>query len=702
MHQTNEPAIPSTGVKGATAASGSKPKSNTKKDRTLLAQSDMKKVEVHLLNNKSSVKQKNHVDSSISYKRTDPNRNWGSNVPNSSSSSAFKCMSYISSFVRFGNDHFGAIMGYGDYVIDMMKSSLIFLFSKASKNKSRLWHRRLNHLNFGTINNLARKDLVRGLPRLKFEKYHLCSACQLGKSKKHTHKPKAANINLEVLHTLNMDLCRPIQVQTINGKKYILVIIDDYSLFTWVKFLRSKDETPQFVIKFLNQIQVGLNKTIRYIRTDNGIEFVYQILTEYYENVGIFHQKSVPRTPQQNDVVERWNRTLVDAARTMLIFSKAPMFIRAEAVATAFPVNSADIASSTTIDQDALSPSQSPSSLALQSSSLLQGIAAEYTIMEDNLLAPVDNDTFVNVFAPEPRSKASSSGDWIYKIKLDEYSNVPKNKARLVFKGYRQEEGIDFEESFASVACIKAIRIFIANVASKNMIIYQMDVKTAFLNDELKEKVYFSQLEGFVDPDHPLHVYRLKKALYGLKQAPRAWYDTLSLMNNKFSKGAFDPTLFTQKIGKHILLVQIYSLEDKLVSWSSKKQKSTTISTFEAKYISMSGCCAQKLCMRLQLTDYGFTFNKIPMYCDNRSAIALCCNNVQHSRSKHINIRHHFVREKVENGVVELYFVTTDYQLTDIFTKELPRVRFEFLLPRLGMKSMTLKTLKCIQEGEEE
>ncbi|GJZ28949.1 putative reverse transcriptase domain-containing protein, partial [Tanacetum coccineum] len=165
---------------------------------------------------------------------------------------------------------------------DMLKSSPICLLSKASKNKSWLWHRRLNHLNFGTINDLARKDLVRGLPRLKFEKDHLFSACQLRKSKKH-------NTNLEVLNTLHMDLCGPMRVQTINEKKYILVIVDDYSRFTWAKFFRSKDETLE----------------------------------------------TVPRTPQQNGVVERRNRTLVEAARTMLIFSKAPMFLWAEVVATA-------------------------------------------------------------------------------------------------------------------------------------------------------------------------------------------------------------------------------------------------------------------------------------------------------------------------------------------------------------------------------
>ncbi|GJS50466.1 retrovirus-related pol polyprotein from transposon TNT 1-94 [Tanacetum coccineum] len=161
---------------------------------------------------------------------------------------------------------------------------------------------------------------------------------------------------------------------------------------------------------------------------------------------------------------------------------------------------------------------------------------------------------------PQPDCVMIIALKWIYKVKLDEYDDVLKNKARLVAKGYRQEEGIDFEESFAPVARIEAIQIFIANAASKNMTIYQMDVKTAFLNGELKEEVYVSQPEGFVDPDHPTHVYRLKKALYGLKQAPRAWYDTLSrfLLDNKFSKGAVDPTLFTRKTGKHILLVQIY------------------------------------------------------------------------------------------------------------------------------------------------
>nr|GEU85597.1 hypothetical protein [Tanacetum cinerariifolium] len=125
-------------------------------------------------------------------------------------------------------------------------------------------------------------------------------------------------------------------------------------------------------------------------------------------------------------------------------------------------------------------------------------------------------------------------------------------------------------------------------------------------------------------------------------------------------------------------------LGERLVSWSSKRQKSVVISNTKAKYIALSGCCAQVLWMRSQLTDYGRGFNKFSMYCDNKSAIVLCCNNVQHSRSKHIDVRYHFIKEKVENGFVELYFVRTEYQLADIFTKALCRERIEFLIDKLG------------------
>nr|GEV61288.1 retrovirus-related Pol polyprotein from transposon TNT 1-94 [Tanacetum cinerariifolium] len=189
---------------------------------------------------------------------------------------------------------------------DMMASSPICLLSKASKTKSWLWHRRLSHLNFGAINHLARQGLVRGLHKLKFEKDHLCSACAMGKSKKKSYKPKSEDTNQEKLYLLHMDLCGPMRVESKNGKKYILVIVDDYSLFTWVKCLRSKDEAPDFIIKFLKMIQVIIS-----------------------------HETSVARSLQQNGVVERRNRMLIEAVRTMLIYAQALLFLWTEAVATA-------------------------------------------------------------------------------------------------------------------------------------------------------------------------------------------------------------------------------------------------------------------------------------------------------------------------------------------------------------------------------
>ncbi|GKA59560.1 retrovirus-related pol polyprotein from transposon TNT 1-94 [Tanacetum coccineum] len=196
-----------------------------------------------------------------------------------------------------------------------------------------------------------------------------------------------------------------------------------------------------------------------------------------------------------------------------------------------------------------------------------------------------------------------------------------------------------------------------------------MDFKMAFLNGELKEEVYVSQPEGFVDQDNPSHVYKLKKALYGLKQAPRAWYDMLSsfLISQQFSKDADHAGC---KDTRHSTSGSAQFLGDKL--------------------------------MRSQLTDYGFQFNKIPLYCDNKSAIALCCNNVQHSRAKHIDVRYYFIKEQVENGTVKLYFVWTEYQLADIFTKPLPRERFNFLIEKLGMRSMSPETLKCLAEETNE
>ncbi|GKA93362.1 retrovirus-related pol polyprotein from transposon TNT 1-94 [Tanacetum coccineum] len=220
-------------------------------------------------------------------------------------------------------------------ISDMAASSPVCLMSKATSTKSWLWHRRLSHLNFGTINDLTRLDLVDGLPKFKYGKDHLCSACERGKSKKASHPPKLVPSDYSKLELLHMDLCGPMRVASINGKKYILVIVDDFSRYTWVYFLRSKDETPEIIKKFITQAQLNYKAKVCKIRTDNGTEFKNATLKAHYEKLGIMQQFSIARTPQQNGVVERRNRTLVEAARTMLIFSKLPEFLWAEAVATA-------------------------------------------------------------------------------------------------------------------------------------------------------------------------------------------------------------------------------------------------------------------------------------------------------------------------------------------------------------------------------
>nr|GFA41434.1 hypothetical protein [Tanacetum cinerariifolium] len=531
---------------------------------------------------------------------------------------------------------------------DMMASSPICLLSKASKNKSWLWHRRLSHMNFSAINHLARQGLVRGLSNLKFKKDHLCSACAMGKSTRKTHKPKSKDTNQEKLYLLHMDLCGPMRVESSNGKKYILVIVDDYSRFTWVKFLRSKDETPDFIIKFLKMIQSG--------------------------------------------VVERRNRTLIEAARTMLIYAQAPLFLWAEVVATAcFTQNrsiiclrhgktpyellhnklhdlsffhvfgalcyltndsenlgklqtKADIGifigyaptkkafriynrrtrrsvETIHVDFDELTamaskhrssgpalnemtlgtinsrlvPTSSPSTSYVPPSR--NGWDLLFQPMFDELLTPppsvvnqtpeaiapiaeviplgyvdsislpssttieqdapssthLGNDPLFSVPIPEVTFAQSTTptSPQTYKEALTQSCWIEAMQEELNEFERLEEERIDFEELFAPVARLEAIRIFLAYAAHKNMVVYQMDVKTAFLNGNLREDVYVSQSDGFVDPDNPNHVYKLKKDLSGLKQALLAWYDMLSsfILSQDFSKGSVDPTLFIRKNG---------------------------------------------------------------------------------------------------------------------------------------------------------
>nr|GEV12285.1 retrovirus-related Pol polyprotein from transposon TNT 1-94 [Tanacetum cinerariifolium] len=357
---------------------------------------------------------------------------------------------------------------------DMLKTSLICLLSKASKTKSWLCHRRLSLLNFG-------------------------------KSKKSSHQPKAEDTNQEKLYLLQMDLCGPMRVESINEKKYILVIVDDYSRFTWVRFLRSKVEAPDAIIKCIKNIQVRLNATVCNVRIDNGTVFVNKTLRDFYENVSISHQTSVALTPQQNGIIERRNQTLVEAAHT--ISGLGLQYMTLTTTSSGLVQNP--------IPQQPCNPSNRD-----DWDHLFQPMFDEYfnppTIIVSTVLVaaaprPVDTtespvSTSINLDAPLTNSTSHGSssnmrpsytlfehlGRWtkdhpIANMIGDPSCSVSMRK-QLEIDAMWQEEGIDFEESFSPVARIEAIGIFVTNAANKNMMIFQMDVKTAFLNGELKEE----------------------------------------------------------------------------------------------------------------------------------------------------------------------------------------------------------------------
>nr|GEY25572.1 hypothetical protein [Tanacetum cinerariifolium] len=348
---------------------------------------------------------------------------------------------------------------------------LWYLNSGCSKHMTR---------NCSQLTNFVNKflGLVRGLPKLKFEKDHLCSACSLGKSKKQSHKPKFEDTNPEKLYLLHMDLCGPMRVESINGKKYILVIVDDYSRFTWVKFLGSKDEAP-----------------------------------DYYEDVGISYETSVARTPQQDGVVKRRNQNLVEAART----------ISAPALNEMTPRT----LSSGLVPQP---PSSTPFIPPTRNNwdTLLQPLFDEYFHPPPCVDHPVPefvasvpsastgtpSSTLVDQDAPSQTTSQTPQESPSYVIPHGSKEADHDIEAQLVARGYCQEEGIDFEESFSLVARLEAIRIFLAFATHMNMVVYQMNVKTAFLNGILHDDVY------------------------------------------KFSKGTVDPTLLIRREGKDILLAK--------------------------------------------------------------------------------------------------------------------------------------------------
>ncbi|GJZ34225.1 retrovirus-related pol polyprotein from transposon TNT 1-94, partial [Tanacetum coccineum] len=346
---------------------------------------------------------------------------------------------------------------------------------------------------------------------------------------------------------------------------------------------------------------------------------------------------------------------------------------------------------------------------------------------KDHPLEQVMNPSQSDRTRQRPLCKNFINLKWLWKNKRDEENTIIRNKSRLVAKGYAQKEGIDFEESFAPVARLEAVRLFIAYAAHKSFTVYQMDVKTAFLYGPLKEEVYVNQPDGFVDPYHPDKVYRLKKALYGLKQAPRAWYDELSnfLVSNGFSKGSIDPTLFITKHGEDILLVQIYV--DDIIFGSTNPKLSKRFGKLMHSKFDMSMMGELKFFLGIQIhqipSDTGFELTAFSDL-DHASYLDSCkstyggiqflgCDKLVSCSSKKqdctsmssaeanipvpsTSMRYHFIKKRVKKGIVELFFVGTEYQLADLFTKALSEDRFKYLVRQLGIRCLTPEELEVL------
>nr|GEY72856.1 hypothetical protein [Tanacetum cinerariifolium] len=652
---------------------------------------------------------------------------------------------------------------------DTTSPNPICLMAKATSSQAWLWHRHLSHLNFDTINLLSKNDIVVGLPKLKFVKDHLCSSYELGKAKRKSFQSKTTLSSKRRLQLLHMDLCGPMRIASINGKKYVLVIVDDFSRYAWTHFLRSKDETPEVLIDFLRLT-----------------------LHAYFTSEGILHQTSVARTPEQNDVVERRTRTLVEAARTMLSTAKAEaitttcftqncslviprhektpyhiiidrkpsvkffhifgslcyiirdgenldkmkekgdacIFIgyytqskaykvfnkRTRVIVETIHVNfdelpqmASDHVSSDPVPQFmsksfAVTTADSPNQRQQQHTTSLNNqttpeptclfptqaptVASPENINQAEMIvenAQVENDEFINIFYTPVQDRGETSSRHVdlsnmhtfyqhhpsehFWTKDHSLEQVIRNPSQLVrtrrqlesdgemcmfaltvirtepnnikeamtdsawielmqeelHQFDRLDEGVDFEESFAPVARLEAVRLFIAYAAHKSFTVYQMDVKTTFLYSPLKEEVEDILL---------VQIY-VDDIIFGSTN-PKLLKQFEKLMNNKFEMSMMRELKF-------FLGIQIH-------------QSPRGIFINQAKY-------TQEILIK------------------HDSDHAGCLDS----------------RKSTSGGIQVLGGDKNEYQLADLFTKALPEEMFKYLIRRIGMRCLTPEELEVLE-----
>ncbi|GJT34722.1 putative ribonuclease H-like domain-containing protein [Tanacetum coccineum] len=747
---------------------------------------------------------------------------------------------------------------------------LTCLFTKATTDESKLWHRRLGHVNFKTMNKLMKGNLVRGLPSKTFENDHTYVACQKGKQHKASCKAKLVSSISQPLQMLHMELFGTTYVRSINHKTYCLVVTDDFSRFSWVFFLATKSETSGILKKFITEIENQLNHKVKVISSDNGNQ-TDKNAGPQEANGDTCLKKNVDarQTEEENGSDEKNGDDAVDDTAGKKTAQE--------------PANEYDQALQNVLDKmmdqekednEGGEPSNESSffpfggSFPIDVSHLLHDPLMPELEDEADFLSPgifgnayddtletynspnadqsvgaeadINNMEPSTVVKPTKIAQALDDESWVEAMQeeLLQFQGFRRNKARLVAQGYKQEEGIDYDEVFAPVARVEAIRLFLAFASFMNFPVYQMDVKSAFLYGTIEEEVYVCQPPGFVDPEFLEKVYKVEKALYGLHQAPRAWYETLStyLIDNGFHRGQIDKTLFIKRLKGDILLVQVYV--DDIIFGSTKKslcdefeqimhnrfqmssmgaltfflglqvkQKEDGIFISQDKYVGeilkkfgffsirsastpmethkaltkdedgedvdvhlyrsmigslmyltssrpdiMFSVCA---CLRFQVqpkvshlnavkrifrylkgqpklglwypkdsplileafsdSDYAgasldrksttggcqflgsrliswqckkHTVTKI--HVDNESAICVVKNPVYHSKTKHIEIQHHFIRDSYEKRMIEMVKIHTDYNVADLLTKAFDMTRFQFLIASIDKKELAI------------
>nr|GEY94367.1 retrovirus-related Pol polyprotein from transposon TNT 1-94 [Tanacetum cinerariifolium] len=394
------------------------------------------------------------------------------------------------------------------------------LLAKASSLQSWLWHQRLSHLNFTTINNLVKNNLVQGLPKIKFKKDHLCFACEQGKIHWKHHKSKTTFASNKLLYLLHMDLCGPMRVESINGMRYVLVIVDDYSrnrtLVEAARIMLTFANLPSFLWAEAIVTPCFIqNHSIIHKRFDKN---PYELMKKRKPNIKFFRVFGWESSSSSlnDDVQQSPEEVIIPQTNTQSISNN--MIPNGDKASTSYNVFNERLEDAYF---DASTSFHDPSNVHTyyQPYPHEKKWTKDHPLHKQLVIRKLDQFARLKVWrlVPRPEGKSIIKTKWIFKNKKDESSLVIRNKARLVAVGYSQQEGIDYDETFSLVARIEAIRLFLAYAAHKDFTVFQMDVKTTFLNGILKKKVYVGQPPGFVSKQYPYHVYAIDKALYGLK-----------------------------------------------------------------------------------------------------------------------------------------------------------------------------------------